>query len=388
MRVLHVVHYPVFGGPHNQALRLAGPLRERGVELTVVLPDEPGNAASRLREAGIDVLTVPLHRMRASRRMATHFTFLRRFGPEVRHLGEILRERRIDVVELAGLVNPHSAIAARANDVPVVWQLIDTRAPWAISAIAMLLVRSLATVVMTTGRSVAMAHPGGNSIRNRLIPFFPPVDTVLFRPRPSERRAVREQWGVSDAAFVIGCVANINPQKGIDALIRTFASVRQVHDDARLVLVGAEYETHTAYSSYVRRVMGECGLAEGLDVLFLGDRADVHRQLAGFDVFAFTPVPRGEGIPTVVLEAMATGLPVVTTSVAAVSDAVTSGVDGLLTPPGDERAVANAILELLADESMARAIGAAARMTAATRFGIEPCVAAHLAAYHRALNGR
>ncbi|HRC62745.1 MAG TPA: hypothetical protein PLX85_05920, partial [Dehalococcoidia bacterium] len=51
MNLLHVVHYPVFGGPHNQALRLAEPLRRRGWETTVLLPDEPGNAAERLREA-------------------------------------------------------------------------------------------------------------------------------------------------------------------------------------------------------------------------------------------------------------------------------------------------------------------------------------------------
>ena len=65
-RVLFVIHFPVFGGPHNQALRLAHPLLARGWDTVVVLPAEPGNAAERLRAAGVEVVTMPLHRLRAS----------------------------------------------------------------------------------------------------------------------------------------------------------------------------------------------------------------------------------------------------------------------------------------------------------------------------------
>jgi hypothetical protein len=64
MNILFLVHYPVFGGPHNKALRLAGPLRRLGVKTTVLLPDEPGNAAPRLQTASVDVITMPLHRLR------------------------------------------------------------------------------------------------------------------------------------------------------------------------------------------------------------------------------------------------------------------------------------------------------------------------------------
>jgi hypothetical protein len=66
MNVLFVIHYPVFGGPHNQALVLAQSLVRHGVDMTILLPDEPGNAAGRLRSAGVDVVTMPLHRVRAT----------------------------------------------------------------------------------------------------------------------------------------------------------------------------------------------------------------------------------------------------------------------------------------------------------------------------------
>jgi len=120
-RVLNVTHYPVFGGPHNEVLRLAAPLREAGVEMTVLLPDEPGNAAERLRSAGIDVLTMPLHRLRATTRPLTHLRLVARFWPEVQAIRSVVRERDIDIVKINGLVNPHGAIAARLEGVPVVW---------------------------------------------------------------------------------------------------------------------------------------------------------------------------------------------------------------------------------------------------------------------------
>jgi hypothetical protein len=65
-RALNVTRYPFFGGPHNQVPRLAAPLRRASVEMTVLLPDEPGNAAERLHSAGIDVMIMPLHRLRSS----------------------------------------------------------------------------------------------------------------------------------------------------------------------------------------------------------------------------------------------------------------------------------------------------------------------------------
>jgi hypothetical protein len=115
MRPLSIIHYPVFGGPHNQALRLAGPLRRLGVKTTVLLPDEPGNAASRLQAAGVDVITVPLHRVRATANPAAHLRFAVRFWPEIDAVRRVIRERRIDLVQIGGLINPHGAIAVHST---------------------------------------------------------------------------------------------------------------------------------------------------------------------------------------------------------------------------------------------------------------------------------
>jgi glycosyltransferase involved in cell wall biosynthesis/SAM-dependent methyltransferase/uncharacterized protein YbaR (Trm112 family) len=334
-----------------------------------------------LRALGVEVITMPLHRLRASPDPRFHSRFLTSLIPEVRAIRRLIRDSRIDLVQIGGLVNPHAAIAARLEHVPVVWQLLDTRAPRPVAVIAMAFVRQLADAVMSTGRLVAAAHPGSHAITDRLVPYFPPVDIQLFRPRPEDRAAIRGGWGVHDEAPVVGCLANINPQKGIVDLVRAFGLVRDHVPDAHLVLVGAEYSTHAAYSAEVRATMATAGLQEGRDVIFLGSRLDRELLMAGFDVFAFAPGPHGEGVTTAVLEAMASGLPVVTTAVAGLPEAIDDRINGRLVVPLNPPALADAIIEVLADPIAAASIGAAARDRAVERFTIDRCVEAHLTAY-------
>jgi hypothetical protein len=124
MNIVFVIHYPIFGGPHNQALLLARWLERYGVRMTVVLPTEHGNAAKRLADAGVDVVQIPLHRVRATYNPLDQLRFLTSMTGEVGGLRRLIRNRNIDVVQIGGLVNPHAAIAARLEGVPVIWQIL------------------------------------------------------------------------------------------------------------------------------------------------------------------------------------------------------------------------------------------------------------------------
>jgi hypothetical protein len=127
--LLSVIHYPVFGGPHNRNLRLHGPLSNNGVRTTVLLPDEPGNATGRLRAAGLDVIECRLGRLRNTRNPWLLAQILSQFPGDIARIREVIRTRKIDLVQINGLVNPHAAFAARAEGIPVVWQILDTYAP-------------------------------------------------------------------------------------------------------------------------------------------------------------------------------------------------------------------------------------------------------------------
>jgi glycosyltransferase involved in cell wall biosynthesis len=384
MNLLYVIHYPFFGGPQNQALRTFGPLTQRGIATSVVLPDEPGNAADRLRAAGIEVIPLPLHRLRAIPDPVFQARFLASLPREVESLRHLIRERSIDVVQVGGLVNPHAAIAARLEGAGVVWQLLDTRAPMMLRRVLMPWVLTLADVVMTTGVGVARVHPGAMSLGSRLVPFYPPVDTSVFKPDPGRRAAARGELGIPSGAPLVGTVANLTPQKGLEHFIAVAEALNGSRPDVRYVILGSAMETQGAYAATIRRMVQESavGRAGALRIVDPGMR--VSQLLPALDVFLMTSVPRSEGVSTTVLEAMATGIPVISTDVGALSEVVVDGVTGRIVDALDDDAMVKAVAALLDDSEARTLMGAEARRRAAELYDVEVCADTHLGAYRLA----
>jgi len=388
MNVLFVIHYPVFGGPHSQALLLARALSRQGVQMTVLLPDDPGNAAGRLRAAGVDVVTMPLRRVRATPHPAHQLRFLVGLRREVGAIRRLIRDRAIDVVQLGGLVNPHAAIAARQDDTPVVWQILDTRPPMVLRRVMMPLVLRLADMVMTTGRAVADVHPGAAGLGERLAPFYPPVDPEAFSAERGDRDTARAEFGFAPEDLVLVTVGNLNPQKGHEHLLRAAARARRTRPEIKVLIAGAPHATHRRYEEGLHRLAGGLGLDVGRDVVFAGALSDVRPALAAADVFVLASVPRSEGAPTAIGEAMMMELPVVATDVGAVREVVDDGRTGFVVAPLDEQALAGAILRLLGDDQTRASFGTRGRARAIERFSADQCARVHLEAYEYVLRNR
>jgi glycosyltransferase involved in cell wall biosynthesis len=174
---------------------------------------------------------------------------------------------------------------------------------------------------------------------------------------PAARRSARK---------VVTTVANIRIDKGHDVLLEAVRGVLERHPEARFRIVGdgplratIEARAHTL------------GIAGSVD--FLGARDDVPEQLATSDVFAFPSLM--EAFPNGVMEAMATGLPVVATDVGGIPELVDHERNGLLVRPGDPVALAAGIVRLLDDRAFADACGRAARETIAARYSFDRMVA-------------
>lgn len=384
-KVLFVIHYPVFGGPHNQALRLDSALRERGWDSLVVLPDEPGNAAERLRDGGVEVHTTRLDRLRAKKSLRLQWNFLRGFIPAVRRLRALIRESNADIVMIGGLVNPHAAIAARLEGRAVVWQLVDTRAPQVLVRLIMPLVKRLADAILVTGMAVAEAHPGAVDFGERLFPFFPPVDTDAFSPDVDRRRAARADMGLSSDDVVIGSVGNVNPQKDQLTFVRSAGELKRTHPAARFVIMGAQYPEHADYVRGLEEEIERLELELGRDVVFKDPESDVARHASALDLFWMTSEPRSEGIPTVIEEAMALGIPVISTDVGAVRSAVEDGVTGFVVPAKDPSAIANASAKLLDNPELRQQFSENARLKAVRDFSLEECAELHVRCFEAAL---
>lgn len=383
VKVLCVVHYANFGGPHNEVLRLLEPLRRRGWDTVVAIPDEPGTAAARLREAGAQVELLPLGRLRASADPRSLLRFALEFGPTVRALEEAIERTGAEVVRIGGLVNPHAAFAARRSGAAVVWQIVDSRAPGLLRRAAMLLVRRLADSVMFDGEALIELHGGRDSLPVPTFVYFPPVDTRQFVPSAEQRRLIREELGIPVESAVVGTVSSLNPMKGLEHFLDAAAQICRIRPDTRFVVVGGSPATHLAYRERLRRRADGLGLSNL--VVFTGERDDVERCYAAFDVHVISSLPRSEGTTTTALEAQACGVPVVATRVAAVAEVVGDGVTGLLVAPEQPEAIAQAVLRLLDDEELRAEMGTTGRAVALERFDAERTAETYVLAYEAAL---
>jgi glycosyltransferase involved in cell wall biosynthesis len=175
-------------------------------------------------------------------------------------------------------------------------------------------------------------------------------------------------------APIVGNVAALVPHKGHRHLIEAAAIVVKTIPDARFVIAG-EGELRPA----LERQIKEHHLEK--HVFLLGFRPDVLSVHKAFDVFVMSSVT--EGLGTSLLDAMASGKPIVATTAGGIPEVVADGETGLLVPARDHEAMANAIMTLLGDEGLRRAMGAAGKARVRDRFSAERMVQDTLAVYQR-----
>jgi glycosyltransferase involved in cell wall biosynthesis len=145
-----------------------------------------------------------------------------------------------------------------------------------------------------------------------------------------------------DKAWVIGCLALFRPRKGLEVLIEAFAKLRQLGYQVRLRAVGP-FET-SEYESYIKDLAIRLGVSDEID--WIGFTRDVNAELIKMDLFTL-PSLFGEGMPMVILEAMASGVPVIASDVEGISEVLEHGRSGFVVPPGKPESLADALKDLM-----------------------------------------
>jgi len=175
-----------------------------------------------------------------------------------------------------------------------------------------------------------------------------PVDTGRFKP--GEESALKSKLGIDRDEKVVLYVGRVNEKKGVGDLFSAFSRLKE---RAALLVVGKCEE------AYKRKLLK---LVEGRKAIFTGEvpNSELPSYYNVCDVFLM-PSRKYEGIPRVVLEAMAAGKPVIASDVGGVKDVIKEGQTGLLFKPGDAEELYSKLLNLLRDDEMRKAIGKAAR---------------------------
>lgn len=203
--------------------------------------------------------------------------------------------------------------------------------------------------------------------------IFNGIDLDRFRPR--DPKPIREEIGVTPDQPLVLTAAHLIPPKAVDVLIRAFAAVLKEQPNAVLVVAGDGPERPR-----LEGLAAELNISPS--VRFIGARSDLPELLSVSALFCCSSV-WGEAFGLVNAEAMACGVPVVSTTTGAIPEVIEHGRCGLLVPPNDADATASAIMELLASPERRAAMGRAGRERAERLFDIRRTVDQYIALYER-----
>lgn len=208
------------------------------------------------------------------------------------------------------------------------------------------------------------------------------VDSVQFHPRLGPAAAVGPPGFMQDNAFVLGCVGTMDERGNhallIDTFLRLIASPHPAHKRLRLMIVG-DGPARAACQALLQRA-GAAGRA-----WLPGARADVPQLLRAMDLFVLPGLAEGRG--NAILEAMASGLPVVAADVAGHSELVHPGFTGILVPPLSTELLAQAIADYCRIPDMAIRHGARARSQVIARHSMPAMAREYLAVYDALTRG-
>jgi len=367
MKILHIYkdYHPVLGGIENHLRWLAEAQAARGHDVTVLVTNPAGMQTTTSQENGVRVI-------RAARLATVAST------PISLAMPAILRGQRPDIVHLhfpypLGEVSQWLLRRGRAS--VMTYHSDVVRQAGFLRLYGPLLRRVLRQMdrILPTSEPYIQSSPWLRPLANKCTVVPLSIDVERFAsPQPARVRTIRRRY----AGPILLFVGRLRYYKGLDYLLRAMKRI-----DATLLIVGAGPE-----AARLGAMSYEAGLAKR--VHFLGDVSDealpAYYQAA--DVFVLPSSHRSEAFGIVLLEAMAAGAPLITTELGTGTSWVNqNGVTGLVVPPRDPEALANAIDRLLSDASMREEMGRRAQERARTEFDLPVLVDRVMAVYEQAL---
>ncbi|MDZ7267421.1 MAG: glycosyltransferase [candidate division KSB1 bacterium] len=363
LRVLQVVDGFRMGGAENKLWELIARLDRNKYEILLATVGPSGPLRPRFEKLDIEI-----------------FDFCRRwsFDPQpLFRLYRLMKQRRIDIVQTTLFwADVIGAFAAKMAGVPAIlsWETVSHEGDPYHNNVQR---RSGYRLAMACADLiVAVSHEVKQSlVRRRGIPagkirvIHYGVDLEQFHPNGRDTvLAKRRELGIHPESFLLGTVARLEPWKGHRYLIEAFAQLAPQFPDVHLVFVGdgslrAELEAQAQRLGVRHRIF------------FLGVRQDVAQWVNAIDLFVLPSLP-GEGLPNVLLEAMACRKPVIATRVGGVPELVRPGENGFLVPPGEVAALREVLQQVLRDRSCLAQLGRNARATVENSFTLQQQIAA------------
>jgi glycosyltransferase involved in cell wall biosynthesis len=347
IHVLEVIGNAIVGGMETYVERLVEHLPPDRFAITALCPFE-SSFTERLRARDIEVLVTPMPDDPPWSSIQMTCAMIKAGGIDVLH---------------AHLPNAHAlaGIAGRLTGKPVLATLHGHR----IGVLDLEIHRNAGTHLSVVCRQ-SYFHALGLGVSAGQLSCNPNgVDTEAFQPRPRPADSLRAALGIPAAARIVGFLGRLSPEKGPEVFLRAALLAHARLPDAHFVLVGDGPLAPALRESIARmKLEGRVHLA--------GLRRDVAAVLNDMDVLVSSS--HSEAMPLAVMEAMASGLPVVATRVGGVPDMIAQGESGWLVAPNDFDEMATRLVQILATPGELERMGRSARARAVDKMALSDTV--------------
>lgn len=345
MKVFQLVDSFNIGGAEVAAMNIADCLQSQGHDCVICAIGCDGNIRGYLNNKGIKSICLD-----------------RPYGFSqgiIIAIGRILLKEQVDVVvthhfrQLIHSFLPTRVLGKRLVHIEHDFHFYKDK-PRLLTRLSFLL-RFVDSFVCVSQEIVSWFRANISGIENKSLYINNGVDTNRFKPDVSVRGIMRNNFGITPACFVVGTCARIEPIKNLELLMDGFALFQRQHTNGKLVVVGGGSQLNV-----LKDRSKHLGIRDR--VIFTGVQYEVEKYLAMFDIYTITS--RDEGLPLSVLEAMATGLPVISTNVGSLPKLVSNETGVLLSSH-----CANELKDAL--------LGLAARRDLLARLGNNACSLVH-----------
>ncbi len=354
-KILYLHHMAQLGGAERSLLVLVSRLDRRRFQPIFLCPAE-GPFAQELRPLGITVIGHCFGRLRD----------LLKLLRSVLMVSRVIRSHEISLVHANGpQTNLPGALAARLTGIPAIWHARNLLAPGMIDLDRMLAV--LPDRIICNSEAIRERFRHGDGRLKKSLTIYSGVDLKEFDPT-IDGLSIRKELGIPDDVIVVAMASRLEPMKGQEVFLRAASEIIRTEPDVYFLIVGGTlFREHQGYEAVLQRLANELNI--GHRVIFTGFRRDMPRILAAINLFV--SAAEAEPFGRVLLEGMAMAKPIVATRTGGNPEAVVHGETGLLVPPGDPKALAQAIISLLSDAQRRETMGNAGLKRVTQLFSIE-----------------
>ena len=356
-----IVHPPQdLSGPHQVSYRLLRELcKGECFHFHVFIPGE-GVAADQLRALKVKLIIMPQLKVLYRTKSPLYWAgFMLNLAVGSIRLWHYIRRNRINLVHTTDSLCLTGGVAARLAGVPSIHHVhgLTYVSPPAVRWLTAQILALTGDRILFISEATRQAIPPPPCAKDKALVIYNGVDLIEFRPGNS-REQWRRKFGLELDQPVVACIGNLEKRKGQEYFVRACARVRQVYPDVRFLVVGGMHSPKTTcYGHMLKRLVQELGVEK--NVIFTGIRYDIPDLLNAVDLVVQPSLSEAFGLAAA--EASSCGVPVVATRVGGLPEVVRDGETGLLVPPADSEALAEAIIALLGDENRRNQMGSAGR---------------------------